>query len=135
MDFNSVFDGIGTELISILIGIILGGIGGYFIGVIKNSKQTQTAHDNAIQNQSTFVENNSINNKKNKSKKIGLDHYEYIKIVRKWWDSIGVSFNITSVGRILAHSNALRCDNTLPPINKIYNLILYNRYANFLKTA
>lgn len=36
--------------------------------------------------------------------------------VRNWWDKIPVSFQITCVGRILAHSNAQRCDNNLPPI-------------------
>ncbi len=34
-----------------------------------------------------------------------------------WWDSISTAFNITSVGRVLAHSNAQRCDRDLPPMN------------------
>lgn len=39
-----------------------------------------------------------------------------LKTLREWWDSIGVRFQLTSVGRVLAHSNAQRCDNDLPPL-------------------
>ena len=37
--------------------------------------------------------------------------------VREWWNSIPSSFSITAVGRVLAHANAKRCDNTLPDLN------------------
>jgi hypothetical protein len=40
-----------------------------------------------------------------------------LKTLREWWDNIGTSFQITSVGKVLAHSNAQRCDKTLPPLN------------------
>lgn len=40
-----------------------------------------------------------------------------LKILREWWDNIGTSFQITSVGKVLAHSNAQRCDKNLPPLN------------------
>ncbi len=40
-----------------------------------------------------------------------------LKILREWWDNIGVSVTTTSVGKVLAHSNAQRCDKTLPPLN------------------
>lgn len=40
-----------------------------------------------------------------------------LKILREWWDNIGAGFQITSVGKVLAHSNAQRCDKTLPPLN------------------
>ena len=50
-----VFDGIGTEIISIIIGLIVGCIGGGFVGYRignKNKvKQAQKAHDNVNQNQ------------------------------------------------------------------------------------
>lgn len=37
--------------------------------------------------------------------------------LREWWDDIGTSFQITSVGKVLAHSNAQRCDKSLPPLD------------------
>lgn len=40
-----------------------------------------------------------------------------LRILAEWWDSILLSFQITSVGKILAHSNAQRCDKSLPPLN------------------
>ena len=61
------FDGIGTELISIIIGLIVGGIGGGFVGyrIGKNKvKQTQKARDNANQNQVGVVNILSTNEDK-----------------------------------------------------------------------
>ena len=40
-----------------------------------------------------------------------------LKTLREWWDNIKTSFEITAVGRVLAHSNAQRCDKNLPPLN------------------
>ncbi len=40
-----------------------------------------------------------------------------LKILREWWDSIGVSIQMTSVGKVLAHSNAQRCDRNLPSLD------------------
>lgn len=45
------------------------------------------------------------------------DEFESLKKLRNWWDSIPVSFTITSVGRVLAHANAQRCDPMLPELN------------------
>lgn len=46
-----IFDGIGTELIGLAIGTLLGGVAGYNIGVRSKSKQTQKAGDGAHQQQ------------------------------------------------------------------------------------
>jgi len=40
-----------------------------------------------------------------------------LKTLKEWWDKLGTSFQITSVGKVLAHSNAQRCDKNLPPLN------------------
>ena len=40
-----------------------------------------------------------------------------LNILKNWWDNLNLGFQITSVGRVLAHSNAQRCDNNLPPLN------------------
>ena len=39
-----------------------------------------------------------------------------LKILREWWDNIPNFFQITSVGKVLAHSNAQRCDKNLPSL-------------------
>lgn len=45
------------------------------------------------------------------------DEFENLKKLKNWWDSIPVSFKITSVGRVLAHANAQRCNPILPALN------------------
>ena len=40
-----------------------------------------------------------------------------LKILREWWDNINTNFQITTVGKVLAHSNAQRCDKDLPPLD------------------
>lgn len=40
-----------------------------------------------------------------------------LKKLKEWWDNIAISFTVTSVGRVLAHSNAQRCDKNLPPLD------------------
>ena len=47
--FEWIFDGIGTELISLLIGAVFGGTAGYRIGSKNKIKQKQKAGDNAKQ--------------------------------------------------------------------------------------
>ncbi len=45
------------------------------------------------------------------------DKRSSLKILREWWNNIPTAFNVTSVGKVLAHSNAQRCDKRLPPLN------------------
>jgi hypothetical protein len=40
-----------------------------------------------------------------------------LKALRHWWNNLNIGIQITSVGKVLAHSNAQRCDNNLPPLN------------------
>lgn len=37
--------------------------------------------------------------------------------VREWWNSIPTAFSVTAVGRVLAHANTKRCDNSLPDLD------------------
>lgn len=52
---KTVFDGIGTEIVRIIIGLIIGALGGgavgYKIGVKNKNKQHQSAKNNANQTQ------------------------------------------------------------------------------------
>ena len=43
------FDGLGTEIFSVIVGLLLGGFGGYRIGIKKNIKQSQKSRDNSSQ--------------------------------------------------------------------------------------
>jgi len=44
------FDGIGTEIIGLILGLIIGGTAGYRIGIKKSTtKQNQKARNNAAQ--------------------------------------------------------------------------------------
>lgn len=40
-----------------------------------------------------------------------------LKVLKDWWDNIPMMLNITAAGKVLAHSNAQRCDNQLPPLS------------------
>lgn len=44
-----IFDGIGTELVSLIIGAVVGGATGYKIGSKNKIKQKQNAGDNSKQ--------------------------------------------------------------------------------------
>jgi uncharacterized protein YfkK (UPF0435 family) len=46
-----------------------------------------------------------------------IDKRPNLKTLREWWDNIDNSIQLTSVGKVLAHSNAQRCDKSLPPLN------------------
>ena len=54
-----IFDGIGTELLSLAIGAIAGGLAGYKVGVKKSGKQTQKAKNGAKQRQELIVDDNA----------------------------------------------------------------------------
>jgi hypothetical protein len=64
-----------------------------------------------------YVDDNSI---KQENIKLFMQEWNKRKNLKILWerrDKIWKSFNITSVGKVLAHSNAQRCDSTLPPLN------------------
>lgn len=42
---------------------------------------------------------------------------EHLLKLKSWWDAITTTFELTSAGKVLAHSNAQRCDKSLPPLN------------------
>lgn len=42
------------------------------------------------------------------------DSYDSLNKLRNWWETIPQAFELTSVGHVLAQTNAKRCDSTLP---------------------
>ena len=70
MDLNSIFDGIGTQLICGFFGLLIGGVGGYFLGVFRSINQKQKAGDGARQKQSAVIGVESDFEGKKKSNRI-----------------------------------------------------------------
>lgn len=44
------------------------------------------------------------------------DSFDPLKKIHVWWNEIPFSFSITQVGTILAHTNAKRCDKSIPDL-------------------
>ncbi len=58
MWYEWFFQGIGTEIVMLIVGIIFGGFVGYKIGIKKNGLQKQIAKDKAKQEQEIEIEVN-----------------------------------------------------------------------------
>lgn len=44
------------------------------------------------------------------------DHFHSLQKLHTWWDALPYSFDITHVGTVLAHTNARRCDKSIPEL-------------------
>lgn len=44
------------------------------------------------------------------------DKRPHLRMLREWWDTIPAAFQITTVGKVLAHANAQRCEKNLPSL-------------------
>ncbi|MBD3895945.1 hypothetical protein IEI94_08795 [Halomonas sp. ML-15] len=64
-----------------------------------------------------YAQDNSLRKGNVDSLMVEWDNHPNLKALRQWWDNIPVALTITSVGKVLAHSNAQRRDKTLPPLN------------------
>ncbi len=51
-----IFEGIGTEIVSLVVGLIIGGVSGYKMAIKKNGEQKQIAKDCAQQRQEIDIE-------------------------------------------------------------------------------
>ena len=78
MTWDAILDGIGTEIISLIIGGIIGGIGGYAIGIRKASKQQQFAGNKSEQWQENYITDaDSVSSDKEKTNKdIRMEQYQ-----------------------------------------------------------
>jgi hypothetical protein len=66
---------------------------------------------------SLYSQDGNLKKKNIDSFMIEWNKHKNLKKLREWWDNIPTSFAITSAGKVLAHSNAQRCDNSLPPLD------------------
>lgn len=49
------------------------------------------------------------------------DNLPNLKKLREWWDNMNGTVQLTSVGKVLAHSNAQRCYKDVPEFNSVQN--------------
>lgn len=75
-----IFDGIGTELLSLAVGAIAGGFAGYKIGVKETGRQSQKAKRRAKQRQELKIDSNgtildgtNVQNRVKQTQKAGRD--------------------------------------------------------------
>lgn len=45
------------------------------------------------------------------------DKYNHLKEIHDWWNTLKMSFDITSIGRTLGHANAQYCYPKFPPLD------------------
>lgn len=90
-------------------------LGGRFINVPQRLSEEQKQAVKSIYE--LYSKDGNIRSNNVNSLMREWDKRPNLKTLREWWDSIPISFNITSVGKVLAHSNAQRCDKNLPPLD------------------
>lgn len=88
--------------------------GNTFIVPVKLSEEHKEAI-NTVYN--LYMKDDSIKQQNINTFMEEWDKHQNLKILREWWDSLGSSIQVTSVGKVLAHSNAQRCDHNLPPLD------------------
>ena len=103
--------------------IYLEAFDGYFsLGIKKDSDNYNKAIEILQNNQLPLyvLSENILDNNSVREKYIDLlKSYEYINALILWWDNniIDTSFNITSIGKVIAHTNAKSIDSTLPDLD------------------
>ena len=65
-----IFDGLGTEIISLIVGLISGGAIGYKIGIHNRIKQSQKAGNNSRQTQISSINYGVNKTTQNNSKRL-----------------------------------------------------------------
>lgn len=64
-----------------------------------------------------YLKDNNLQQEINKSFMDEWIKHPYLLKLKNWFEKIPYSFDVTSVGKVLAHANAQRCDKTLPSMN------------------
>ena len=64
-----------------------------------------------------YEKNNSLYSQAKNNFELKLDTFPSIKKAKTWWNSLKGSIHLTSVGRVIAHTNAKSIDPTLPNLD------------------
>ncbi len=78
------------------------------------SEQQKTAIKSIVE---LYVKDSKLKNDVEESFVSEWDKRNNLALLRRWLEKIPNSFSLTSVGKVLAHANAQRCDKSLPPLN------------------
>lgn len=78
------------------------------------SEQQKTAIKSIVE---LYIQDSKLKNSIEESFISEWDKRSNLVLLRRWLEKIPNSFSITSVGKVLAHANAQRCDSKLPPLN------------------
>ncbi|WP_421190667.1 LPO_1073/Vpar_1526 family protein [Aeromonas sanarellii] len=117
-DFNNDFVRICTRDKSCFNELTINVANPYFGGVTYSQIKISKEQIDALESIYDLYSNDGNEKSLNIEKFIfEWDKRPNLKILREWWDNINMSITTTSVGKVLAHSNAQRCDKTLPPLN------------------
>ena len=74
---------------------------------------SQEQQDAVRQVWALYSKNNELKQRAQKKFTELWDGFEALATLRQWWDNIPGCFHITQVGRVLAHTNAKRCDSDI----------------------
>jgi hypothetical protein len=97
--------------------IVLQQLSPYNRSLVLQTIQLSTNQYNALNSvYDLYSKDNNLKQENIKSFIAEWDKRPSLKILKEWWDSIPILFTITSAGKVLAHSNAQRCDKNLPPL-------------------
>ena len=91
-------------------------IDGQYVSV-PTSTPINDCQKKAIQEVYALYETDVTLKENNRKTLISLwDSYPNLNVLRKWWNAISHSVELTCVGRVLANANAQRCDPSIPNI-------------------
>lgn len=109
-DYMRINIGNFKEIESLMLVRVIGGTS----MPIPFSEQQKTAIKSIVE---LYVKDSKLKNDVEESFISEWDKRSNLALLRKWLEKISHSFSITSVGKVLAHANAQRCDSKLPPLN------------------
>ena len=64
-----------------------------------------------------YSKNEKLQSIVNENFKTLINSFEPLAKTMKWWDNLSSSFRTTSIGKVIAHTNAKRIDSTLPDLD------------------
>lgn len=90
---------------------------GLLVEVPVKQKLSKTQNEALGQVYDLYEDNEKLRNENNAKFMEMFNSFDALRKVGEWWNNIDGSFSITSVGRVLAHANAQKCDPNLPPLD------------------
>lgn len=109
-DYMRINIGNFEEIDSLMLSHVIGGT----TMQVSFSEKQKTAIKSIVE---LYIKDSKLKNDVEESFISEWDKRNNLALLRRWLEKIPNSFSITSVGKVLAHANAQRCDNKLPSLN------------------